>query len=157
LRPRRTDREGRVSAGNTDGSLRAVEESRLDLALVTLPASGRSLHTTRLLEDEFGAIFASSQRPMPARMTPERLSEQPLGVFEAGSSTRLLIDEWFLQAGIRVTPVMALGSIEAIKALGAAGLGDSSAPRPAVAALHHRRRSPTRPLSTTPHRAVGSC
>src|ERR1700712_1998061 len=31
----------RVSTGNTDGILRAVEENRLDLALVTLPAGGR--------------------------------------------------------------------------------------------------------------------
>ncbi len=60
-------------------------------------------------------------------------------VFEAGSSTRLLINEWFLQAGIRVKPVMELGSIEAIKEMVAAGLGYSIVPRMAVAAVHHRR------------------
>ncbi len=36
----------RVSTGNTDSILKAVEENRLDLALVTLPASGRSLYIT---------------------------------------------------------------------------------------------------------------
>lgn len=129
----------RVSTGNTEGILKAVEENRLDLALVTLPASGRSLYITALLEDEFVAIFAEGQQPPPASMTPELLNGLPLVVFEAGSSTRLLINEWFLQAGIRVKPVMELGSIEAIKEMVAAGLGYSIVPRMAVTAAHHRR------------------
>ncbi|KWS37447.1 MULTISPECIES: LysR family transcriptional regulator [Pseudomonas syringae group] len=139
LRRRFAQLDVRVSTGNTDGILKAVEENRLDLALVTLPASGRSLHITPLLEDEFLAIFASSQQPIAAEMTPEHLCELPLVVFEAGSSTRLLINEWFLQAGIQVKPVMELGSIEAIKEMVAAGLGYSIVPRMAVAAVHHRR------------------
>ncbi|PPS25372.1 LysR family transcriptional regulator [Pseudomonas amygdali pv. morsprunorum] len=139
LRRRFAQLDVRVSTGNTDGILKAVEENRLDLALVTLPASGRSLHITPLLADEFVAIFASSQQPIAAEMTPEHLCELPLVVFEAGSSTRLLINEWFLQAGIRVKPVMELGSIEAIKEMVAAGLGYSIVPRMAVAAVHHRR------------------
>ncbi|WP_122358928.1 LysR family transcriptional regulator [Pseudomonas ficuserectae] len=139
LRRRFAQLDVRVSTGNTDGILKAVEENRLDLALVTLPASGRSLHITPLLEDEFVAIFASSQQPIAAEMTPEHLCELPLVVFEAGSSTRLLINEWFLQAGIRIKPVMELGNIEAIKEMVAAGLGYSIVPRMAVAAVHHRR------------------
>ncbi|WP_054083151.1 LysR family transcriptional regulator [Pseudomonas savastanoi] len=139
LRRRFAQLDVRVSTGNTDGILKAVEENRLDLALVTLPASGRSLHITPLLEDEFVAIFASSQQPIAAEMTPEHLCELPLVVFEAGSSTRLLINEWFLQAGIRIKPVMELGSIEAIKEMVAAGLCYSIVPRMAVAAVHHRR------------------
>ncbi|WP_235814001.1 LysR family transcriptional regulator, partial [Pseudomonas ficuserectae] len=132
LRRRFAQLDVRVSTGNTDGILKAVEENRLDLALVTLPASGRSLHITPLLEDEFVAIFASSQQPIAAEMTPEHLCELPLVVFEAGSSTRLLINEWFLQAGIRIKPVMELGNIEAIKEMVAAGLGYSIVPRMAV-------------------------
>ncbi|EPF67201.1 LysR family transcriptional regulator [Pseudomonas syringae pv. syringae SM] len=155
LRRRFPELDVRVSTGNTDGILKAVEENLVDLALVTLPASGRSLHITPLLEDEFIAIFASSQRPMPAHMTPERLSAQPLVVFEAGSSTRQLIDEWFLHAGIRVKPVMELGSIEAIKEMVAAGLGYSIVPRMAVAALHHRRGLQVLPLATALTRTLG--
>lgn len=105
----------RVSTGNTDGILRAVEENRLDLALVTLPAAGRSLSVTPLLDDEFVAIFSHEQQDLPAVVTAQALGDWPLVVFEAGSSTRLLIDEWYLQAGLRVKPVMELGSIEAIK------------------------------------------
>jgi DNA-binding transcriptional LysR family regulator len=115
----------RVSTGNTDGILRAVEENRLDLALVTLPAAGRSLSITPLLDDEFVAIFSAEQKTLPPAITPQSLETLPLVVFEAGSSTRLLIDEWYLRAGLRIKPVMELGSIEAIKEMVAAGLGYS--------------------------------
>lgn len=145
----------RVSTGNTDGILKAVEENRLDLALVTLPASGRSLHITPLLEDGFVAIFAKGQQTPPACLTPEHLSALPLVVFEEGSSTRLLINEWFLRAGIRVRPVMALGSIEAIKEMVAAGLGYSIVPRMAVSAVHHRRGLDVHALTPGLSRTLG--
>ena len=129
----------RVSTGNTDGILRAVEENRLDLALVTLPAAGRSLSVSPLLEEPFVVIFSAEQVDVPHQLTPQSLANLPLVVFEAGSSTRLLIDEWYLQAGLRVKPVMELGSIEAIKEMVAAGLGYSIVPAMSVAATHHRR------------------
>ncbi|WP_017707381.1 LysR family transcriptional regulator substrate-binding protein, partial [Pseudomonas syringae] len=98
---------------------------------------------------------ANSQQPMPVDMTPEHLSELPLVVFEAGSSTRLLINEWFLQAGLRIKPVMELGSIEAIKEMVAAGLGYSIVPRMAVAAPHHRRGLHVQPLTPGLSRTLG--
>ncbi|GFM75611.1 LysR family transcriptional regulator [Pseudomonas cichorii] len=155
LRRRFPDLDVRVSTGNTDGILKAVEENRLDLALVTLPASGRSLEVTPLLEDEFVAIFASQQDPLPEAFTPKTLSDYPLVVFEAGSSTRLLINEWYLQAGIRIKPVMELGSIEAIKEMVAAGLGYSIVPRMSVAATHHRRGLQVHSLTPGLNRTLG--
>ncbi|MFJ3487518.1 LysR family transcriptional regulator [Pseudomonas sp. NPDC090202] len=143
----------RVSTGNTEGILRGVEQNRLDLALVTLPAAGRSLSISPLLEDEFVAIFSREHPGVPSTLTPQTLQALPLVVFEAGSSTRLLIDEWYLQAGLRIKPVMELGSIEAIKEMVSAGLGYSIVPRMSVAAAHHRRglqvQALTPPLSRT--------
>jgi DNA-binding transcriptional LysR family regulator len=145
----------RVSTGNTDGILRAVEENRLDLALVTLPASGRSLSVTPLLDDEFVAIFSAEHPPLLPLVTADSLLDLPLVVFEAGSSTRLLIDEWYLQAGLRIKPVMELGSIEAIKEMVAAGLGYSIVPRMSVASNHHRRGLQVRPLTPPLSRTLG--
>nr|WP_314583284.1 LysR family transcriptional regulator [uncultured Pseudomonas sp.] len=145
----------RVSTGNTDGILRAVEENRLDLALVTLPAVGRSLSITPLLDDEFVAIFSDEQKLLPPAITPQSLESLPLVVFEAGSSTRLLIDEWYLRAGLRIKPVMELGSIEAIKEMVAAGLGYSIVPRMSVAATHHRRGLQVQPLTPPISRTLG--
>ncbi len=129
----------RVRTGNTEAILKAVEENRIDLALVTLPAAGRSLHVTALLEDEMVGIFAPEQADLKLPLNADTLSNLPLVVFEAGSSTRLLIDQWFQQAGVRPKPVMELGSIEAIKEMVAAGLGYSIVPRIAVATAHHQR------------------
>lgn len=155
LRQRFPGLDVRVSTGNTDGILKAVEENRLDLALVTLPAAGRSLDIRPLLEDEFVAIFASGEQIPKAGMTPDGLDPLPLVVFEAGSSTRLVISEWFLQSGIRVKPVMELGSIEAIKEMVAAGLGYSIVPRMAVAAIHHRRGLQVHSLTPGLSRTLG--
>lgn len=129
----------RVSTGNTDDVLVAVTENRLDIGLVTLPAAGRSLHITPVLRDAFVAIAPANDADWAAEVTPQRLAAAPMVAFESGSSTRLLIDEWFLQAGLRVRPVMALGSIEAIKEMVAAGLGYSIVPRMSVDAAHYRR------------------
>ena len=145
----------RVSTGNTEGILRAVEENRLDLALVTLPAAGRSLSVSPLLKEDFVAIFSAEQADFPGSLTPESLASMPLVVFEAGSSTRLLIDEWYLQAGLRVKPVMELGSIEAIKEMVAAGLGYSIVPAMSVAATHHRRGLRVEPLNPSLSRTLG--
>ncbi|MGC7411476.1 LysR family transcriptional regulator [Pandoraea pneumonica] len=139
MRKRHPALDIRVSTGNTDDVVAAVTENRLDVGLVTLPAAGRSLHITPVLRDEFVAIAPLSEQAWPEEITPHALAAAPMVAFESGSSTRLLIDEWFLQAGLRIRPVMALGSIEAIKEMVAAGLGYSIVPRMAVSAAHHRR------------------
>lgn len=146
----------RVSTGNTDGILRAVKENRLDLALVTMPAAGRNLSITPLLQEEFVAIFSADRSDIPHQLTPQSLASLPLVVFEAGSSTRLLIDEWYLQAGVRVKPVMELGSIEAIKEMVGAGLGYSIVPAMSVRATHHRRSLRIEPLETPLSRTLGT-
>jgi len=153
LRQRFPALEVRVSIGNTEGVIKAVEENRLDLALVTLPAAGRSLLVTPLLNDDFVAIFSAAETNLPEHITPITLSNYPLVVFEAGSSTRMLINQWYAQSGIRIKPVMELGSVEAIKEMVAAGLGYSIVPSLSVTADHHRRglqvRSLTSPLTRT--------
>ena len=139
MRKRHPKLDIRVSTGNTDDVVAAVTENRLDIGLVTLPAAGRSLHITPVLRDEFVAIAPAAHQGWGQEVTPHTLVAAPMVAFESGSSTRLLIDEWFLQAGIRVRPVMALGSIEAIKEMVAAGLGYSIVPRMSVSAAHYRR------------------
>lgn len=139
LRQRFPALDVRVSTGNTDEFVRAVEENRLDLALVTLPIASKRLEVTPILQDEFVVIFAESSALATQRASPALLAEQPLVLFESGSSTRLLIDDWFRQAGQACKPIMELGSIEAIKEMVAAGLGCSIVPRMAIRAPYHRR------------------
>ncbi len=119
-----------VTTGNTLDIVRAVEENRLDLGLVTLPVQD-SLAVTAVVDEEFVVIHPSHEAGIPAVCTPEELQALPLIAFEAGSGTRDLIDRWFRSAG-GGHAVMQLGSIEAIKRMVRAGLGYSIVPRMAV-------------------------
>jgi len=112
-----------VGTGNTDEYVRKVEENTIDLALVTLPVSGRALAVTPVMEDEFVAIGRKNQAPLKARVAPADLQGLPLVLFEPTANTRRLIDRWFASAGLTPRPVMELGSVEAIKEMVAAGLG----------------------------------
>lgn len=121
-----------VTTGNTLDIVRAVEENRLDMGLVTLPAGGRALDVTPVMDEEFVFIASLAQQEAFSGLTPEVLQTQPLIAFESGSGTRTLIDAWFEAGGFTIAPVMQLGSIEAIKRMVRAGLGYSIVPRMAV-------------------------
>lgn len=122
-----------VGTGNTDEYVRKVEENTVDLALLTLPASGRALAVTPVLQDEFVAIGRKDQAPLKARVAPGDLQGLPLVLFEPAANTRRLIDHWFAAAGLTPRPVMELGSVEAIKEMVAAGLGYGIVPGMSVA------------------------
>lgn len=136
-----------VTTGNTPGVVRAIEENRLDLGLVTMPVSGRGLEITPILDEELVCISAQQEQEewVP---TPDSLHTLPLIAFESGSGTRALIDGWFQASGLQPEPVMQLGSIEAIKRMVRAGLGYSIVPRMAVEQAADREG--LRVLSFTP-------
>jgi DNA-binding transcriptional LysR family regulator len=121
-----------VSTGNTADFVKAVEGNTLDLALVTLPVKRRALVATPLLNDEFVAIASKREAPLPAKITPAFLAKRELVLFEPAANTRVIIDQWFRDAGHAPKPIMELGSVEAIKEMVAAGLGCSILPAMAV-------------------------
>lgn len=121
-----------VTTGNTLDVVRAVEENRLDIGLITLPAGGRTLEVMPVIDEEFVLIISQAQGQEIAQLTPQILHALPLIAFESGSGTRDLIDGWFKACDLEVCPVMQLGSIEAIKRMVRAGLGYSIVPRMAV-------------------------
>ncbi|SFO71701.1 DNA-binding transcriptional regulator, LysR family [Variovorax sp. OK605] len=127
-----------VSTGNTEDQARKVEENSLDLALVTLPAAGRSLAAMPVLEDEFvaigpvsgpvsgpmsGPVGSARGASLKAKLTPAELGALPLVLFEPAANTRKLVDRWFAAGAVHPQPVMELGSVEAMKEMVAAGLG----------------------------------
>ncbi|MFJ1253799.1 LysR family transcriptional regulator [Cupriavidus sp. CuC1] len=136
-----------VSTENTGEALKGVEDNALDLAFVTLPASGRMFDITPLLEDPFVAIGPADDAALPATVTPADLAGRPLVLFSPGGNTRRLVDEWFLRAGISARPVMELDSVEAIKELVGAGLGYSVLPGMALPPGQPRARIAVRPLA----------
>ena len=121
-----------VTTGNTLDIVRAIEENRLDMGLVTLPVSGRALDVMPVMDEEFVFIASLAQQAMFTDLRPDALHTLPLIAFESGSGTRTLIDGWFEASGLTIAPAMQLGSIEAIKRMVRSGLGYSIVPKMAV-------------------------
>ena len=141
-----------VRTGNSPEIQRMVEQNELDLAVVTLPASGRALETTPLCDEAMLAVFPEAEAP-EGPVTAQLLAARPLILYESSGHTRVLIDRWFHDAGAAPVPIMELGSVEATKQLVAAGLGWSVLPASSVA-----RAQPgiaTAPLSPGLSRSLG--
>jgi DNA-binding transcriptional LysR family regulator len=116
-----------VRTGNTSDVLKSIEENSLDIGLVTLPASGRSLDIVPVLTDPFVAIFADGM-DVPDLIRPADLADIPLVLYERGGQTRTIVDDWLRAAGVVGHSIMELGSVEAIKVLVGAGLGATILP-----------------------------
>lgn len=152
LRQKHPGLEITVATGNTAEIVKAVEDNLLDIALVTLPASGRMLEITPVMDDAFVAI-APRGTVLPEKVTAAAMATLPLLLFEPGGNTRLIVDRWFAKSGVTLNPVMSLGSVEAIKAMVGAGLGCAILPEMAVP-KEKRSDLVIRPLSPRLHRQL---
>jgi len=155
LRRRFPTLEITVRTGNTADVLKDLAENWIDIGLVTLPAPGRMFEVTPLLDDDFVAVAAADDERLPAVVTPKALADVPVMLYEAGGNTRRVVDDWFAKAGVRLTPAMDLGSVEAIKELVGAGLGCAILPGSAIRRKGERVPLVTRPLSPALHRKLG--
>ena len=153
LRQRHPTLEIVVSTGNTPDMLKAIEANSIDVGLVTLPAAGRTLQVTPVLDDEFVAIFPTGDTP-PKTVTAAALAERSVVLYEPGANTRRLIDEWCLGGGALLKPVSELGSVEAIKELVAAGIGCGVLPRMALPAKEVAGKLIVRSLSPRLYRKL---
>ena len=130
-----------VKTGSTTAVLQLIRNHQLDLALLTLPIHGADLEVRPALREELVVITAprhplTQQRTIDARS----LSEHPLVLFEPGSNTRLLIDQFFSDQELPMNVAMETESVEIIKAMVASGLGIALVPYVAIAADMRSRR-----------------
>ncbi|MBP0599535.1 LysR family transcriptional regulator [Herbaspirillum sp. LeCh32-8] len=153
LRKRFPALEITVSTGNTAEIIKAVEDNLLDVGLVTMPVAGRMFDITPVLDDEF-VLLAPPGMALPAKVTAATLADLPVLLFEPGGNTRRIADDWFARAGVRLAPVMSLGSVEAIKELVAAGLGCAILPGMAVPQGKLKGGVTVRALSPRLHRRL---
>lgn len=146
-----------VRTGNTSDIVRGVEENRIDIGLVTLPAAGKCLSVTPLGTEEFVIILEKDPAEQNIKaLSADDLLSLPLIIFEPGSGTRFLINEWFRDAGQIARPVMELGSIEAIKRMVRAGLGYSIVPRMSVESPEESRGLSVYSMAPALHRTLGT-
>ena len=153
LRKRYPGLEINVTNGNTSDIVKAVEENLIDLALVTLPVTGRMLEVSPVMKDDFVAIAAPSMA-LPARLTAANLAKLPVLLPDTGANSRRIIDRWFTRNNATAHPAMSLGYVEAIKAMVAAGLGCGILPESALR-KEERARFVLRPLTPPLRRQLG--
>ncbi len=110
----------------------SVASGELDLGIVTLPIRGPAideLSTVKLVADELrlitpkGHALAGSSKRRPDSFRWSDLTSEPVIGFEAGSAVRDVIDRAAAAAGVSLSVVMELRSIESIKQMVAAGIG----------------------------------
>jgi DNA-binding transcriptional LysR family regulator len=120
----------------TGSSERLVSHLRAgtgDLAFLTLPIEQPDLVTVPVMQEELMLVTAA-RHPLSRKrkIQPPDLVRQPFVLFEPGSNTRRVIDEFFMTARIEPQIVMETENVEIIKAMVRNGVGISIIPFQAV-------------------------
>ena len=123
----------RVVAGSSDDILRMLRTNQLDLALLTLPIVAADLEIKPVLKEEMVVVTARGHLLTRERaVDPSALGRHPMILFESGSNTRHVLDEFFREQEIPVNVVMETENVEIMKAMVANGLGVSVIPYDAI-------------------------
>ncbi|MEZ5416568.1 MAG: LysR family transcriptional regulator [Vicinamibacterales bacterium] len=95
-----------------------------DIALLTLPIKDADMVTTPVLQEEL-LVVTSAKHPLTKKrkVNAQDLATQPFVLFEQGSNTRRVVDEFFASSGIEPRIVMETENVEILKALVRHGLG----------------------------------
>ncbi len=113
-----------VEIANTREVLAQLARRRLDLGLTEGFVPGQEFRWEVFGGDELVGIGPPGHPLAQAgRVTAARLCAQPVILREEGSGTRAVIERALVAKGLRIQPVMTLGSTEAIKAAVACGAG----------------------------------
>lgn len=105
--------------GNTREMEAALQEHRIDLAMVEGVTRLPNLRYTPFLEDELVVVVRTGSRlPVDDEITPQQLASLPLVLRERGSGTLDVFERAMLQHNIKLSTLhvlMYLGSTESIK------------------------------------------
>jgi DNA-binding transcriptional LysR family regulator len=124
-----------VHIENTDQVHRRLAANELDLGLTEGVVEEEELEAEVFAQDELVVIAAPGHRLAgEAEVGPTALRDQPFLLREPGSGTRAVEERALARLKLRVRPLMALGSTEAIKRVVAEGVGLAIVSRLAVTA-----------------------
>jgi len=125
----------KITVGTAERSIAMLRSGAGDLGLITLPVEAADLVSVPVLEEEL-LLVTYPTHPLAKKkvITPADLSRQHFIVFETGSITRKLVEEFFAQERIKPEIVMETENVEIIKAMVRHGLGISIVPWQAAAA-----------------------
>ena len=125
----------KITVGTAERSIAMLRSGAGDLGLITLPVDVADLVSVPVLEEEL-LLVTYPAHPLAKKktITPADLSRQHFILFETGSITRTLVEEFFAKERIKPEIVMETENVEIIKAMVRHGLGISIIPWQAAAA-----------------------
>jgi len=125
----------KISVGSTERSVALLRSGSADLGLLTLPIDATDLASVPVLREELLVVtYPGHPLSKKRQIAPADLNRQPFILFETGSITRRLVNEFFTREGIEADIVMETENVEIIKAMVRTGLGISIIPWQATAA-----------------------
>jgi DNA-binding transcriptional LysR family regulator len=114
----------KVMTGSSDRLLRKLRSGAADLGLLTLPIDEPDLITKPVMREEMMLVtYPGHPLAKKARVEPQELVRQPFIVYEPGSNTRRVIDEFFIREQVQPRIVMETENVEIIKAMVRSGIG----------------------------------
>ena len=124
----------RLTVAMAGRSVQEIRGGRVDAGLLTLPVEESDLVTVPVLREEL-LLVTTPTHPLARRrkVTPKDLAGLPFILFEMGSATRKVIDNFFASENIEPTVLMDTENVEIIKAMVKTGQGVGIVPYQAVA------------------------
>jgi DNA-binding transcriptional LysR family regulator len=124
----------KITVGSAERSIAMLRSGAGDLGLLTLPVEAGDLVSVPVLEEELLLVtYPAHPLAQKNEITPADLDKQPFILFETGSITRRLVEEFFTREHIEAEIVMETENVEIIKAMVRHGLGISIIPWQAAA------------------------
>ena len=124
----------KITVGSAERSIAMLRSGAGDLGLLTLPIEASDLVSVPVLQEELLLVtYPTHPLAKKGQVEPSDLDKQPFILFETGSITRRLVDEFFTRERIEAEIVMETENVEIIKAMVRNGLGISIIPWQAAA------------------------
>jgi DNA-binding transcriptional LysR family regulator len=125
--------EFKLVTGSAERCLANLRAGTGDLAFLTLPVDQPDLVTIPVMQEEL-LLVTAARHPLARKrkIHPQDLVRQPFVLFEPGSNTRRVIEEFFMTSRIEPQIVMETENVEIIKAMVRHGIGISIIPYQAV-------------------------
>ena len=128
------DVDVKVMTGPADRLVRRLRAGTVDLGLLTLPVNEPDLVTQAVMREELLLVtYPGHPLSQKKKIESQDLNKLPFILYESGSNTRRVIDEFFVREQVQPRIVMETENVEIIKAMVRSGLGIGIVPWQAVA------------------------
>jgi DNA-binding transcriptional LysR family regulator len=117
----------------TAESVEAILENKIDLGVVTLPIDEPLIRVEALSDERMVAILPADLKGVPEVVDPAYAAHQQL-ILEPGAIQHVVL-RWLSQAVPTPKATMVIGTVEALKAVVAVGLGISIVPEMAISGM----------------------